>query len=63
MWRDIGLANRKNLVRAIDVFVKDLQKVRRALKDSDSAALGRFFEVAKERRDAWCAGCASPSQE
>jgi prephenate dehydrogenase len=63
MWRDIGLANRNNLIRAIDVFVKDLHSVQRALKNSDAEALARFFERAKKRRDAWCAGCASPSQE
>ncbi len=63
MWRDIALANRKNLVRALDTFVKDLQKVQRALKSSDAKALAQFFEQAKQRRDDWCAGCASPSQE
>lgn len=63
MWRDIGLANRKNLVRALDVFVKDLQNVQQALKSSDDKALTRFFEQAKQRRDNWCAACASPSPE
>jgi prephenate dehydrogenase len=63
MWRDIASANRKNLIRSLDAFVKDLQKVQRALKASDTAALTKFFEQAKQRRDDWCAGCASPSPE
>ncbi len=63
MWRDIALANRKNITRALDGFVTDLRKLQRALAKSDAAALARFFEIAKARRDRWCAGCVSPSPE
>ncbi|MFO1478145.1 MAG: prephenate dehydrogenase/arogenate dehydrogenase family protein [Verrucomicrobiota bacterium] len=63
MWRDIALANRRNLATAIDLFTADLQNFRRALKKADAAAISRFFESAKQRRDAWCAQCASPSPE
>lgn len=63
MWRDIAVANRVNLIRAIDLFVNDLRKVQAALKNSDVDALTDFFQQAKQRRDSWCAGCASPSPE
>ena len=63
MWRDITLANRANLARALDQFSADLQKLKRTLKKADGKALAAFFEQAKQRRDSWCAGCASPSPE
>jgi prephenate dehydrogenase len=63
MWRDIALANRRNLVRAIDRFVVDLGAFQKALKKSDVKAVARFFELAKQRRDAWCSGGASLSSE
>lgn len=63
MWRDIALANRKNLGRAIDLYIRDLQKFRQALRRSDGKALAALLQQAKTRRDAWCVGCASPSPE
>jgi prephenate dehydrogenase len=63
MWRDIALANRRNLGRALGDFVSDLKKFQRALARADAKAITRFFEMAKARRDRWCAGCASPSPE
>ena len=46
-----------------DTFIADLQKVRAALDANDARALEEFFTLAKQRRDAWCAGSASPSPE
>jgi prephenate dehydrogenase len=63
MWRDIALANRRNLGRSLDAFVADLQKFRRVLAKADAKAIAKFFEMAKWRRDDWCVGCASPSPE
>ena len=63
MWRDIALANRKNLDRALNAFIGDLQRFRRALKRSDADAISRLFERAKRRRDAWRARGGSPSPE
>jgi prephenate dehydrogenase len=63
MWRDIALANRKNLSRSLDAFVFELQKFQRVLKKSDGKAISKFLETAKARRDNWCACCASPSSE
>jgi len=63
MWRDIALANRRNLAKSLDAFIADLQKFQRILKKADARAIAAFFETAKQRRDHWCAGCASPSPE
>jgi prephenate dehydrogenase len=63
MWRDIALANRKNLSRAVDAFISELQKFQRVLKRSDAKAISKYFETAKARRDNWCAKSASTSSE
>jgi prephenate dehydrogenase len=63
MWRDIAMANRRNLTKSLDAFIADLQKFRRALGKTDSEAVTKFFETAKQRRDRWCSRSASPSPE
>jgi prephenate dehydrogenase len=63
MWRDIALANRKNVSRSVDVFAAELKKFQSALKRGDARAVGNFFDTAKERRDNWCASPASTSSE
>jgi len=63
MWRDIAVANRRNLARALDGFIGDLRKLQRSLAKSDAKAVTNFFETAKRRRDDWCSRAASPSPE
>jgi prephenate dehydrogenase len=63
MWRDICLANRENLGRALGAFIGELQELQRTLQTADPRALEAFFQQAKQRRDAWCAPAASPSPE
>ena len=63
MWRDIALANRKNLARALDTFAMELKKFQEALKSGDAKAVEAFFTSAKSRRDNWCACLASTSSE
>jgi prephenate dehydrogenase len=53
MWRDIALANRKHLARALGVVIEDLQEFQRALEAGDGKAMDEFFETAKHRRDQW----------
>jgi prephenate dehydrogenase len=62
MWRDIALANRKNLAQVLGVFIEDLQEFQLALENEDVKSIEEFFEQAKQRRDAWCAQ-TSPSPE
>ena len=56
MWRDIALANRHNLARALSGFIEDLDGFRRALERSDAAAVQKYFETAQGLRDQWTAG-------
>ncbi|HUZ06916.1 MAG TPA: prephenate dehydrogenase/arogenate dehydrogenase family protein, partial [Candidatus Paceibacterota bacterium] len=63
MWRDIALANRKNVSRSADVFVAELKKFKSDLNRGDAKAVGKFFVTAKERRDNWCANAGSTSSE
>lgn len=63
MWRDIALANRKHLLKALTGFLIELKKFQRVLKRGDTAAISRFFETAKERRDHWARKIGSPSPE
>ena len=63
MWRDIALANRKNLSRSVDAFVAELKKFQSALKTGNDQAVETFFATAKARRDNWCACLASTSSE
>lgn len=63
MWRDIALANRKNLARAVRTFIADLEKFEQSLARADEKGVTRFFATAKQRRDAWCACGAGHSPE
>jgi prephenate dehydrogenase len=63
MWRDIAVANRKNLSKALATFVRELKVFQKALNRADEKAAEKFFSQGKQRRDAWCARCASPSPE
>ena len=63
MWRDIAMANRKNLARALGVLIEDLKEFQLALENADAKAVEIFFEEARLRRDAWSGQSASPSPE
>ena len=63
MWRDIAIANRGNLVRALDSFTGELRSLRRLLSTGDSARIRDFLIGAKRRRDDWAQGTGSPSPE
>ncbi|MFT5481439.1 MAG: cyclohexadieny/prephenate dehydrogenase [Halieaceae bacterium] len=51
MWRDIALANREQLLGAVDQFGHHLGRLRNAIEQSDGAALQDIFERAKQSRD------------
>ena len=55
MWRDVCLANRKNLTVEIDSYIKDLRKLRDAVDASDGNFMHEFFENARVLRDTWVA--------
>ena len=53
MWRDISIANRDELLLAIDSFSSHLADLRTAVAASDAAALHETFAAAKAARDAF----------
>jgi len=63
MWRDIALANRQNLLRALSAFGNGLRDFKRALRSRDDQAISKFFEQARQRRDRWSASAGSPLSE
>jgi len=63
MWRDIALSNRAQLGKALDQFIRELQGVQILVRRGDVAKIHRLLTTAKARRDAWLAGCVSPSLE
>jgi prephenate dehydrogenase len=63
MWRDVALANRKNLGRVLGVFIADLQEFQLALEREDVQAIEEFFTKAKQRREQWHAHSATMSPE
>jgi prephenate dehydrogenase len=63
MWRDIALANHKNLSRSVDTLVAELQNFQAALKSGAAGSVEKYFATAKARRDNWCACLASTSSE
>lgn len=63
MWRDIAVANARNLAREVARFGRELARLEAVLRRADGHALERFFREAKARRDAWCADGGSTSPE
>ena len=51
MWRDISMANRENLIKFLDAFKKNIDKLSKLLKKGDTAAILREFERAKKIRE------------
>jgi len=63
MWRDIAIANRAHVRKALDDFVRELQRVQALLRGGDAAKIQKFFESAKRRRDEWREKQTSSSSE
>jgi prephenate dehydrogenase len=63
MWRDIAVANRKYLARALEKYIEGLKAFSHALKSKNEKAISTFFETAKHRRDLWTAKSRSDSPE
>ncbi len=53
MWRDITLANREPLTRALDDLSGHLARLRQALEAADAAALEDYFERGRQLRSHW----------
>jgi prephenate dehydrogenase len=53
LWRDIFGTNRQATLRALAAFQRELTRFRAALEAGDGAAVSRWLERAKTRREAW----------
>jgi prephenate dehydrogenase len=60
MWRDIAVANRDNVGRALDELIEDLRQTRVLVASGDAEALSGFFARAKQLRDGWLRRAAAP---
>ena len=54
VWRDICLANRDEILQAINEFDNSLKTLCTSLENSDGAALEKIFTDAKTARDQFC---------
>lgn len=61
MWHDIMRANREEVVKAIDLFQKNLAQLKTAIATEDSDFLLNTFTRAKHARDHFVSPCASAS--
>ena len=56
MWRDICLANREVLLKELDTYHAQLDRIRAILERGDGPALARIFDHARSARAEWLAG-------
>lgn len=54
MWRDICLSNREEVMAMMKRYRGEMEKMYRALEESDGEKLREVFERAKKTRDAFC---------
>lgn len=52
MWRDILLSNRESVLALLEDWTREMEGIRRAVKDGDAQAIEAFFHKAKESREA-----------
>lgn len=50
MWRDICIANRKNLLKSLKTFKSALEEVEKLIESENREGLREFFQRAKEKR-------------
>ncbi len=50
MWRDVCLLNGKNIVEMIEQYQFSLNRIKKAIKHHDAAALEKLFQSASEIR-------------
>ena len=55
MWRDICLLNAPNIIAALDGYRAEIDSLRKAVADRDSAALHALFSRVQEIRNSWLA--------
>lgn len=56
MRRDICLTNQQSIIHWIDVFTKELEKIRDLLKQESAVEIQELFEKSRTARETWLAG-------
>lgn len=51
MWRDISIENRENLLRLLDLFSRNIERIKRLLEKTDAEELKKVFQKAKGLRE------------
>ncbi len=52
MWRDICLTNKANILKAIDNYKRNLDRIARCIRTSDASGILRGFKMANKKRGA-----------
>lgn len=63
MWRDITLANRTHIDRALQRFIRELTKLHHVIRAGDARRIEAFFAGAQQRRQQWQLPSAAASPE
>jgi len=56
MWRDICVANGDQLLKELEKFSGEIQKIKILLQNHDAESLERLFAAAREARERWLKG-------
>ena len=51
LFRSLFLGNKKNLLKSIENFEKELDKIKNAIKDDDTESLKKLFIKSTARRE------------
>lgn len=53
MWTHISLSNQKQLLRLMDLYIEELEKLRNDIKELQAQSLKDYFQSAKDYRDSF----------
>ena len=53
VWKDISLANKEAILNDLELFIKEIDKTSKLIKNNDHNALEKYFDVASKIRQNW----------
>lgn len=53
VWKDISLANKEAILNDLELFIKEIDKTSKLIKNNDYNALEKYFDVASKIRQNW----------
>ena len=63
MWRDITLANRKQLLVELDAYLKEIELIRDLVDKADGCGLEKIYKNAQEARMNWLNAIENPEKK